>query len=119
MAATPVPPHYTGLDLSLTCTVVGTQVPGVTASIQINDPQNMAITNSSRITVGNVMEIVAGGIFSQSVLLRPLSALADDGTFTCTAFFVPAQPNSFVLNSLSHMATQDVMVTGTCIPHLI
>ena len=112
MAATPVPPHYTGLDLSLTCTVVNIQVPGVTASVQINDPQNMAITNSSRITVGNVVEVTVGTVFQQSVLVRPLSALADGGTFTCTAFFIPTQPNSFVLNSLSRMAIQDLMVTG-------
>ena len=105
LTATPPSSHYTGLNLTLSCTVLGSdQVPGTTASIQVTNPQNMLITSDSRITVGSVVEVPGGSIFQQRVQFRPLSALVDIGSFTCSAAFVPVQTNNFVLNSTPVMA---------------
>ena len=111
-AVSPPPPHYTGLDLTLACTVSGTQIPGIKVDVQITNPQAMLIANSTRITVENVAEVIQGSLFIQSVQFRPLSALSDSGTFTCSASFIPAQPNDFVVSSTSSVGSVNIEVTG-------
>ena len=110
LTATPPSSHYTGLNLTLTCTVSGAaQIPGVTASIQMTSPQDVLITSDPRIMVGNVVEFPGGTIFQQGVQFSPLSALADSGSFTCSAAFVPAQTNGFVLSSSPVMAVPTIL----------
>ena len=111
-AVAPLPPHYTGLDFTLTCTVSGTQVPGTKVDVQITNPQAMLIANSTRITVENVNEVIQGSLFLQSVQFRPLSPLTDSGTFTCSASSIPAQPNDFVVSSTSVVGSVNIEVTG-------
>ena len=108
----PPPPHYTGLDLTLTCTVSSTQIPGTKVDVQITNPQAILIANSTRITVENVLEVIPGSLFLQFVQFRPLSALSDSGTFTCSASFIPAQPNDIVVNSNSAVGSVNIGITG-------
>ena len=77
----------------------GSQLAGVSATIEWRGPDGTIITGDNRITVGNVMESSPGHRFRRSLMFSPLSA-GDTGGYSCSATVMPTVVNPRVISGV-------------------
>ena len=103
---------YVGLSFTMRCDVEipGSQLQGVTADVEWRGPGGSVLTNTSRITVGGVMETTPGREYQSSLTFTPLSSV-DTGSYNCSATIRPTVANG---NVNSGVGTGSESLTVTC-----
>ena len=91
---------YVGLSFTWHCEaqLPGSQLAGVSATVEWRGLDGAVITSDNRITVGDVIE-TPGRRFERSLMFSPLSA-GDSGSYSCLATVMPTVANPRVTSGV-------------------
>ena len=103
---------YAGTPLTLTCSIQLN--PAVDTTVMVTrmwrGPRSQTISNSSHVTVSNLVERGAF-LYKTTIQFSPLST-TDSGNYECEATVIPDPPSQFVIMSTTGSDTLTVIVKG-------